>query len=167
MSIRFNVGEILEMAETIETNGERFYRKAAGMVADESAKKILTGLADAEVIHKKIFADMRTDLTAQEKGESFVAPDEEASQYLRAWADGQVFDARKDPSEELTGKESLEDLLRMALGREKDSVVFYLGLKEGTPKKWGREKIDSIIKEEMLHISIISTELAKLRGELN
>ena len=167
MGVRFNVDEILEMAETIEANGEKFYFRAAELVSDPGARSMLMGLAEAEVAHRKIFAGMRKDLPAREKGGGMAPPDEEMSGYLKAWADGQVFDATRDAAADLTGGESLEAILRMALDREKDSVVFYVGLKGATPKSWGREKIDAIIGEEMKHIAILNTEMGKLHGQVN
>jgi len=50
----------------------------------------------------------------------------------------------------------------MALEREKDAIVFYLGLKEAVAENLGRNDVDLIIKEEMSHITYISEELAKL-----
>ena len=89
-------------------------------------------------------------------------PDGQAGMYLQAMADGHVFNVRKDPSEHLTGKETVEDVLKTAIGLEKDSIVFYLGIKEMVPKKMGKENIDNIIKEEMIHISILSKELVSV-----
>jgi len=68
-----------------------------------------------------------------------------------------------DTSEALTGKETIEDSFRMALEREKDSVIFYLGIKDMVSENLGRDKIDGIIKEEMNHVTIISKELAALK----
>jgi rubrerythrin len=79
-------------------------------------------------------------------------------------ADGHVFDVRKDSSERLTGKETMEDILNTAIGLEKDSIVFYLGIKEIVPKRLSRQRIDDIIKEEMGHIAVLSKELAALKG---
>lgn len=167
MSIRFNADEIFEMAERIEVNGGRFYRRAAELVEDPEAREQLLDLAAAEDEHRETFAAMRAELSGLEKGDTFVPPGEEVSQYLGAWADGQVFDVRQDPAERLTGGESVEDIFRMAIGLEKDSVVFYLGLKEATPAKWGRGRIDNIIREEMRHIAILNTSIATLRHEIN
>ncbi len=86
----------------------------------------------------------------------------EAALYLQAIADGQVFDVRISPADLLTGDETLEDILRMALDREKDAVIFYLGIKDMVSENLGRDKIDAIIKEEMSHVTIISKELAAL-----
>jgi hypothetical protein len=41
MSFEFNADEILEMAEQIERNGARFYRKAAELVKDAAVSKLL------------------------------------------------------------------------------------------------------------------------------
>jgi rubrerythrin len=86
----------------------------------------------------------------------------EAILYVRGMADGHVFDVRKDPSERLTGKETMEDILRTAIGLEKDSIVFYLGIKEIVPERLSKQRIDDIIKEEMGHIAILSQEMAGL-----
>jgi rubrerythrin len=167
MSIRFNADEIFEIAEQIEINGGNFYRRAAEGTGDPKTRQRLLELAAEEDEHRKIFAEMRAALSGREKGDTFAAPSEEVSRYLRAWADGQVFDVRKDPAESLTGEETAEDIYRMALGMEKDSVVFYLGLKGATPKTWGRDKIDDIIQEEMRHIALLSTEIAALKEQIN
>jgi rubrerythrin len=86
--------------------------------------------------------------------------------YLRAMADGHVFDARVDPADTLTGKESAADILRMAIGQEKDSIVFYTGLKEMISQTAGRERIEAIIKEEMGHIGFLNREIAALSSKV-
>jgi rubrerythrin len=75
-------------------------------------------------------------------------------------ADGRVFDVRSNPAEKLSGKESLKDIVQFAIGMEKDSIVFYLGVKDMVPSALGKDKIDAIIREEMRHITILSKELS-------
>ncbi len=82
-------------------------------------------------------------------------------------ADGYVFDVTTDPTELFTGKETMEHILQKAIGMEKDSIVFYLGMKELVPERLGRDRIDAIIKEEMNHITSLSKQLAPLRHELS
>lgn len=165
MSFEFNADEILEMAEHIERNGARFYRKAAELVEDSAIRKLLEDLAVWEVGHERIFATMRADLADQEREPRVFDPERETSMYLRAMADGHVFDARVDPVDTLTGKESAEDILRMAVGQEKDSIVFYTGLKEMISQTTGKERIEAIIKEEMGHIGFLNREIAALRSK--
>ncbi len=166
MSFEFNADEILEMAEQIERNGARFYRKAAELVKDAAVSKLLRDLAAWEDGHEKAFATIRADLTDQERQPIAFDPEHETSMYLRAMADGHVFDARVDPADTLTGKESAEDILRMAIGQEKDSIVFYTGLKEMISQTAGRERIAEIIKEEMGHIGFLNREIANLSSNV-
>lgn len=158
MSIYFNADEIFQMAEQIERNGALFYRRAAAG-ATEAAGKLLLQLAIQEEEHEKAFVRMHASLTDPERKAPVFDRDEQASAYLRAWANGHVFDVRIDPAQKLTGKETIEDILKMALGLEKDSIVFYLGMKEAVPEKSGRSGVDKIIKEEMAHMASLSRQL--------
>lgn len=160
MSIPFSADEILGIAEQIERNGARFYRKAAEAISDSRAGKRLLGLADMEYAHERIFADMRADLSGKELEPTASDAWGEAALYLQGIADGNVFDVKQDPSEWLTGKESQVDILRVAIGLEKDSIVFYAGIKEMVPEELGRDRIEAILKEEMSHLALLSNELA-------
>ena len=162
MSFEFNADEIFEMAEQIERNGALFYRRAAELVKDAEVNKLLLKLAAWEDGHERIFASMRADLSNQEREPMAFDPEDETSMYLRAMADGHVFDVTVNPADKLTGKESAEDILRMAIGQEKDSIVFYTGLKEMISQKTGKERIEEIIKEEMSHIGFLNREIAAL-----
>jgi rubrerythrin len=83
-------------------------------------------------------------------------------------ADLRVFDeeAEEDFSlvEGLSEKEQMIKVLRGAINREKDSIVFYLGMKELVPENLGKNKIDDIIKEEMKHIRLLSDKFSSLKG---
>ena len=92
-------------------------------------------------------------------------PEHETSLYLRAMADGHVFDLRVDPADLLTGRETKEQILKLAIEQEKNSIIFYLGLKEMIRDTGGKEKIDEIIKEEMRHIGFLNKEIAASRNE--
>ena len=72
-----------------------------------------------------------------------------------------VFGIRSDPAEELHGRQNETDIIRRAVGKEKDSIVFYHGLKEFVPAGADKNKIDDIIKEEMRHIVILDQLLSK------
>lgn len=165
MSLDFNADEIFEMAEQIERNGAKFYRKAAEGRENTHSHQLLLDLASMEVEHEKIFASMREDLSKQESGTTVFDPYDEAALYLRAMADGEVFDIKSDPSKDLTGKESMDDILRTAIGMEKDSIVFYVGMKEMVPERLGKPRIDGIIKEEMKHVKDLSEALSSLKKQ--
>ncbi len=167
MSIPFNADEIFEMAEQIERNGARFYRRAAEGTAEQQNRQLLLDLAGMEDEHEKTFASMRAHLADAERRATVFDPEGQAALYLRAMADGYVFDIKADPAGLFTGNETMENILQKAIGMEKDSIVFYLGMKELVPKGLGKDRIDAIIKEEMDHITSLSKQLATLRHELS
>ena len=163
MSITFNASEILEMAIQIEKNGQKFYRKAAQIISDKKVGKLLLDLAEMEVKHELIFREMKEHLTEKEKELMIYDPDDEASLYLQAFADGYIFNMRKDVSEQLTGKESIADIFKTAIGIEKDSIVFYVGLKDFVPTEAGKEKVENVIKEEKSHITILNEKIKQYK----
>lgn len=164
MGIRFNAEEILEIAEQIERNGNKFYRTATEKAETEEHRKLLVRLADMEAEHERIFAEMKKNLTSQERESRDIDPSNQAAAYLRVVADGNVFDYRKDPSRLLTGEQTMEDIFGIALGMEKESVVFYTGIKAMVPERLGSERVDDIIAEELTHITLISKQLAEFKG---
>jgi rubrerythrin len=155
MSMRFNADDVLEMALEIERNGAAFYTRAAELQQDPHGRATLLELAAMEEDHEKTFADMRDGLTAEERKETTHDPVGQLPLYLRAMADKQVFDTKASPADRLTGKESVADLLRYAIGMEKDSIVFYIGLQELVPERVGAARVGHIIKEEMGHIATL------------
>jgi rubrerythrin len=160
LTIPFSADEVLGIAEQIERNGAKFYRKAAEVIPDPRAGKRLRDLAAMEDTHEKIFASMRADLSGKEKEPTAADSWGEAALYLQGIADGNVFDVKQDLAGRLTGKESKVDILRIAIGHEKDSLVFYLGIKDMVPQELGKDRIEAIIKEEMGHLTLLSNELA-------
>jgi rubrerythrin len=156
MSYDFNADDVFEMAEQMERNGQKFYNTAAAGVADKAHKEMLLKLAGMEVEHEKTFKAMRSGLAAGEKESTVFDPQGESILYLRALADTRVF------FEKEIDTTSMKEILMAAITAEKDSIVFYLGMKDLVPEKAGKSKMDAIIKEEMGHIRLLSKELAAL-----
>ena len=168
MTQPFNADEIFEIAEQIERNGAAFYRRAAELALGDKARDLLVGLAEMEDRHEKTFVAMRADVRKQRPDwcADLADPDgaNQVTLYLRAVAEGKVFDLKSDPAAALSAKESLASILKTAIGLEKDSIVFYLGIKDAVPENLGKDKIDNIIREEMTHITILSRDLAAQEG---
>ena len=162
MPITFNANEIFEMAEEIERNGARFYRKAAENTSDKETKKILLDMADMEDWHLATFKEMREQLSGQEKGWAVFDPDNQSALYLQAMADARGYEGKITPNKELAGNETTKEILETALNSEKESVVFYFGLKGMVPVKAGRDKVEAIIIEELSHITILLKQLKSL-----
>ncbi|MDP6523635.1 MAG: ferritin family protein [Kiritimatiellia bacterium] len=161
MGVRFNIDEVLAMAAQIERNGGTFYRAAAAGESSPEGKDLLLKIAEQEDCHLALFERMREQVSGPEVELTAFDPYGEAVLYLKAMADGHVFDLRgDDPTKILKGDETLEDIIRIALQAEKDSIAFFVGLKDLIPANMGNEKIDDLIREEMIHIRWLNDQLS-------
>lgn len=159
MMYDFTADDIFEMAEQLERNGAKFYRTAAESISDPDEKQMLLDLAVMEDYHEKIFASMRADLKTAEKAETVFDPEGESSLYLHALVDTRVF------FEKEINTESLATILKDAITAEKDSIVFYLGMKDMIPEKLGKNRLNDILKEEMEHIYLLSRKLSATKSK--
>ena len=155
MPSEFNANDIFEMAKKIEKNGVIFYRNAAKQVDVQKYKDFLLELATMEEAHEKIFDTMQKELKEEDAFPTTFDPNDENILYLKALADTRIFFKKEKPEESLNG------ILSTAIQTEKDSISFYLGMKELIPAKFGLSKIDDIIKEEMNHIRILAGKLTQ------
>lgn len=152
----FTADDVFCMAEQMERNGAAFYRNAAAGAPDQESRQMLLELATMEDEHEKTFADIRRLLTSQEQAATVFDPAGEAAFYLKALVDTKVFFQKKIDTS------SLREILKEALLAEKDSIVFYLGMKDAVPQRLGKARLDDIIKEEMGHITLIGKHLKAL-----
>ena len=160
MGMPFNADEVFEMAEQMERNGAKFYRTAAEKFP--VVRELLLELAAMEDEHEKTFAEMRVELSGTELEPPVFDPDGQAQTYLRVMVAGRVFDVKTDPAQQLAGQETPQDILNTAISKEKDSIVFYTGLKEAVSRKAGKDKVEAIIREEMGHIATLNEKLQAL-----
>jgi rubrerythrin len=164
MGISFNADEVFEMAERVERDGADFYRRAARLQASTQAGNVelLKKLADMEDQHRATFAAMRAKLPARMRENTAFDPYLEATLYLDAMADSHGGEGAPAAAAALTGKDSMPDILRTAIGLEKKSILFYLGIRDMVPAKLGKDRIEAIIAEEKSHVVTLAAELRKL-----
>jgi rubrerythrin len=158
MTVTFNAFEVFEIAEQIERNGTNFYIRAAELFDDPKTNELFLRLAEWERQHEQTFAQMKEQLSEQDGQQSALEPDD-LMPNPGIMAGLAVFGIRSDPAKELHGRQNRTDILRRAVEKEKDSIVFYQGLKGFVPAEANKEKIDDIIKEEMKHIVILDQSL--------
>ena len=165
MSVAFNADEVLEMAEQIERNAGKFYREAAKKISQADMKDMFLSMASMEDGHLKVFQAMRKELKAQEKEPAVFDPYDEGTLYLQALADSKGSEGMKAPTIKLTGRESAQELLEIAIGAEKDSVLFYVGLKGLVPAGAGKDKVEAVIREEVRHVADLRRRLVEIQGK--
>lgn len=158
----FNADDLLEVAIRIEANGAEFYRKAAGLQANPENRDMLEKLAAMEDQHQVTFEKLREQLSDAEKTPTVFDPENDAARYLASMADTHGGEGSPKAADALTGSESLASILETAIGLEKESVLFYVGMKDLIPPQYGQEKLEAIIKEERRHIAQLDAVRKKL-----
>lgn len=161
--MEFNLHELFEMARRIEHNGVRFYHHLANISVDPGRQQTFAELAAMEHQHEQTFVEMQDNLAkAAKRQQTLHRSDSQQAQYLWAWVDKHVFDTSADPVAKLQGNETTKELLQVAIGLEKDSIVFYQGLRESLPGKDAQAGVGAIIAEEMQHIARLAGMISGL-----
>lgn len=142
----FSVREIIEFAVEIEKNGESFYRFAAGKLSDEKIKTFFLFFADEESEHRKKFEGFLKRVENSSPAEAF---NDEYFQYLKAFADGKIFNKK------LPDIKKPFDAIQFALNAERDSILYYLEAKNFILTD-EQKIIDDIIEEERDHFVKLS-----------
>jgi rubrerythrin len=145
--------DVFAMAVRIEENGHAFYSGAAEIAQDPTTKKLFEGLAEMESHHVVFFKSLRSRL---ESAQSYVwDPEGLAETYLQHTAETHVFTPGTE-TDRLKDVKTPIDALDMALKFEKDSVSFFVGMKEILPDATGKNDVDALVRAEMEHISMLS-----------
>jgi rubrerythrin len=153
----FDVGEVMQFAIRIEENGEEFYRHVAKRAAEQNVRSVFTYLADAEVVHKRTFSHMVSQVRTYEPVESYPG---EYFAYLRAFVDGVLFneDEMNAQMGEVVDAVSAVDF---GIRKELQSIQYYEEMKKFVPKPQ-HDVLERVINEERKHF----VELSELREEL-
>lgn len=151
----FTSSELIEVALGIERNGVAYYSSLAESATDASLKDTYNHLADMEREHIKIFQNM-LDLAGKYQPPYAGEAAEEYEQYLKALIDSTVFTDDKVARQMAQKAASPAEAIQLALGAEKDSILFYSEMRDLVPKQ-DRPSIDKIINEEKSHIRQLSS----------
>lgn len=161
MSITFSPNEFIEIAIGIERRGIAFYDIMTKSTESDAAREIFQRLSDMEREHIKTFESMLTDAEAQPPAESY--PGEYAA-YLQALVDSAVFTDDMITSELATQADSDIEAMELAIGAEKDSILFYYEMRDIMPRK-AQPTVDRILAEEKSHLEAL-TRIKKLLATL-
>ena len=110
-------------------------------------------MAAVELNHEKFFSDLKTRYE-NEIDRNFKRQDPKPlSRYAKAIQDYRVFDFDFILKSTVTGHENVSDVIHLAIGFEKDTIVFYAGIASLVEDRtWGR-LLKEIIREEFDHLS--------------
>ena len=158
----FNASEIFQIAIEIEKNGKHFYEKAIDLVDSPDVKGLLASLGQEEVEHLKRFTELKAQLPQAATEDTIWDPEHEMNKYLQMTADMNIFRSDLNVEKELSRVKDIEDVLRLGIEFEKDSIILYITMQDETEEGKGRELIGQLINEERKHLKKLSLELRKL-----
>jgi len=159
MKLSYNVDEVFEIAQQIERNGVAFYRRAAEFSDSETACDLFMSLADQEEEHERTFAGMREKLVPAQSRVAVHDKDDIVAIYLQALAGRAVFNRAEEPEDVLAGTESPVEILQLAIGKERDAIMFYVSIRDLTGSAEDRGKIERIIRQEQQHAEDLAARL--------
>jgi rubrerythrin len=161
METKFNVFEILQIAEQIDHKAAKFYLKTAESFADANIRDVYYRLAAWKARHEKVWAGMRKQFSEKTGEFGTFDPDNYVLSNPPVMAGLTWFGTHQDAVDRLTGRESKHDVIKDAIRRASEVVIFYEGLKEFARDPASKDTIDKIVHEENRQIQLLTEEMKK------
>lgn len=142
---KFTIREALEQAVQTEKLGYQFYTAMVKRFKEnERLDKLFTTLAEKELRHEKTYSDLK-DTVGDAEPEGW----EDISQYMRAMVESEFFLGKNKSLPSMNRINTIEDAVNFALGFEKETLLYFYGIRDAVREK---EIVDEIINEEKSHI---------------
>lgn len=145
----FKVNEVVGIAVEIERRGERFYLDMAERATDSKVKETLLYLASEEVRHQKVYEELLSRLRSVElppgSGES------EYWCYVNDLIDSHFLFDTVQNERLISTATSDQEVVRLAMGFEKESILFFTEMKGLVPGEEA-QLIEGCIQEERTHL---------------
>jgi len=158
VAVTFSGSELINIAIGIEGRGIAFYDTMARSTENAAARDAFQYLADMERMHIQIFQGMLGEADKYQPPETYAG---EYAAYLQALIDSAVFTDDAITSEMATRASSDIEAMELAIGAEKDSILFYYEMKEIMPQR-AQPTLNKIITEEKSHLWQLSELKKKL-----
>ena len=159
---RFNIFEVLQIAEEVERKGVKFYLKAAERCEEEERCNLYYELANWRARHRQLWARIRREYSEQTGDFGIFDPDDYVSSNPQVMAGLSCFGAEPSCCPR-SAYESREQILRDAIQRSKHISIFYRGLKDFVRTPDCRLMIDNLIHEESRHVRLLTSALESCR----
>lgn len=144
--IMFNLRDVLDMAIQIERNGESVYRRALERTEDQELIEMLSWMAEEEARHATHFSDIRQKLSLEVDN---ILMDELGKLMLESIVGNRSFSLEEIDFSKI---EEVNDLLRIMITFEKDTVEFYRLFRNLVTDVAEQACLDDIIADEEQHI---------------
>ncbi len=152
----FAGSEMVELGIQIEKNGRDFYDTLAKKSRNKKAAEIFRYLSGEEKKHIEVFQGI---LNRTEKYEPAGLDADDYFEYMNILAGEYIF-TRKGKGEQIAKRiKGSKEAVNMGIGFEKDSIIFYEGMKKAVPQ-YDLKIVDELIRQEQSHLRIL-TDLKK------
>lgn len=132
--------DILEFAMDLEKESGEYYRSAAEMVTDPKARGLLLGLADEELEHERMFKNLADSVTS-------------GKPLPKQFPAGQAqVDIDQIGNTKLEASSSVEDVVRVAIEREKGLIHLYQIFSPLLSAGAFRDLCEFLVVEEQKHL---------------
>jgi rubrerythrin len=148
----FAGSEIVELGIQIEKNGRDFYNALVKQTKNQEAKRTFKYLAEEEKKHIEVFSKILDSVHKYEPPESYPG---EYFAYMNALARDYIF-TQKDKGEQIAKKTKNDrEAIDWGIRFEKDSILFYQGMKKVVPE-YDHRVVDELIAQEQSHLQQLS-----------
>jgi len=148
----FAGSEIVEIGIQIEKNGRDFYNSIAKKSKNQKTKGVFQYLAGEEEKHIAVFQKLLDSVNKYEPPESYPG---EYFAYMNTLASEQVFTQKDKGSQIAKNVTDDKQAVDLGIGFEKDSIIFYEGIKKVIPE-YDLKVIDELIAQEQSHLKQLS-----------
>ncbi len=151
----FKAADAVQAAVDIEKKGEEFYAGLAKAAASQPLRELFIHLAGEEKKHELTFSALLSRLADTEL--PAWSTEDEYAMYVGALVDSHsLFDAAGGAR--LAKGGSADEALRFAIAFEKDTLLFFMELKDLVPDAH-QPAVQALIEEERKHIRQLSAML--------
>lgn len=144
----FSASEVVEIGIQIEKNGMDFYNTLAKQANEAKAKEVFSYLAGEEEKHIQAFQG----ILGETKGYEPQGLDSDTYfSYMNALASDHVFTQANKGADIAKAIQNDAQAIDKGIGFERDSIIFYEGMKKVVPD-YGQKIVEGLIKQEQKHL---------------
>jgi rubrerythrin len=149
----FNIAELLQMAVKDELTGQAFYEALAQATGDADVREKCLAFAAQEAGHAVRFANMATEVEpGKQRTEGYSG---QYGDYIGALLGSRAFPTPEAAAEKASSVGDDAAAVAIALGMEKDTLLFFLEMRDLVSEP-DRKYMDAIIEEERMHVAQLS-----------
>lgn len=154
--------EALKVAMNVEKQGIDLYKKMSDVVKDPDTSKLLSWLSEEEKKHFQMFKEADEKILSGPKSRPLEI-NEEISAYLRSLVDTGIFSHLSEFSPDQVKELNQVQALKLAIGVEKDSILFYDEAQKYSTNPSGKKTFGEIMQEERRHLIKLADRLRQIK----